>query len=354
MPIIQTEKIKIKWNSSNYAYYTKKGYTYTHIGDEFEIDYHDLPVRSGIKVLCQCDFCPNTFFREYKKVVNQKIIVCLDHKYEKFKITFKEKYGVENPFELQSVKDKIEKTSLERYGTKNPAQSEIVKQRIKETNLRIFGVEWAVASPSVRQKSKETMLKRYGVDCALKSPIIREKIKETLLRDYGVEYITQSKIIKQKIAKSYRKYDSATAMSRQQEFLYEVFGGEPNYPIEEKRLIPGRRKRVDIAFPKSSIYIECDFRGHFVWGRRKLITDANVFHNDRLYDKEFIEKGWKVIHFVSRKDNDLPSSFDLLMIKNYCFIALTFFEMTRIIIDLDQKFILFESNWKIIPLDNLL
>ncbi|MGB1097303.1 MAG: DUF7487 domain-containing protein, partial [Acholeplasmataceae bacterium] len=42
----------------------------------------------------------------------------------KIKKTFLEKYGVENSFQNEKVKQKIKNTNLEKYGVKNPSQCE--------------------------------------------------------------------------------------------------------------------------------------------------------------------------------------------------------------------------------------
>lgn len=40
------------------------------------------------------------------------------------------KFGCENPFQNQEIKNKIKRTNLQKYGVENPAQSNIVKQKL--------------------------------------------------------------------------------------------------------------------------------------------------------------------------------------------------------------------------------
>ena len=51
-----TKKLKIKWNGGTKQHYIDLGYTYTKIGDEFEIDVNDLTNGSGYSVEVKCDF----------------------------------------------------------------------------------------------------------------------------------------------------------------------------------------------------------------------------------------------------------------------------------------------------------
>lgn len=51
------QKIKIKWSNSNKNYYVSKGYPFTKIRDEFEIDVKDLSRGSKLSVEFICDYC---------------------------------------------------------------------------------------------------------------------------------------------------------------------------------------------------------------------------------------------------------------------------------------------------------
>jgi len=52
-----------------------------------------------------------------------------------------EKYGVDNVFELDFVKNKIKKTNLERYGFEYPILNDDIRRKIKKTNLERYGVD---------------------------------------------------------------------------------------------------------------------------------------------------------------------------------------------------------------------
>lgn len=94
--------------------------------------------------------------------------------------------------------DKIKFTCLKRYGVTNPSQSETVKQKKKETSLQKFGVDNPLKSKEIMEKSKTTILKRYGVTNPSQSEVIKQKKKETLLRNFGVDNPLKSKEIIEK------------------------------------------------------------------------------------------------------------------------------------------------------------
>lgn len=70
--------------------------------------------------------------------------------------TMKEKYGVENISQLQSMKDKKVQKSLEKYGVENVAQSKEVKDKMKETCLEKYGVVYASQAEEVAKKVSKT------------------------------------------------------------------------------------------------------------------------------------------------------------------------------------------------------
>ena len=68
--------------------------------------------KNHYNITCNCKQCKNM----YKHMQTEK--ACL------------QKYGVNNVFKLQQIKDKIYQTNLERYGVKNSAQSKEIMEKI--------------------------------------------------------------------------------------------------------------------------------------------------------------------------------------------------------------------------------
>lgn len=69
--MILTEKVKIKWHPSNRQWYENKGYFFTKMKNEFEVDIKDLSNWSAAKIDIKCDNCGKILFNipwnNYKK-----------------------------------------------------------------------------------------------------------------------------------------------------------------------------------------------------------------------------------------------------------------------------------------------
>lgn len=79
-------------------------------------------------------------------------------------MTVKERYGVDNVFQLDEVKDKSKETSLEIYGVNHPSKSEIIQNKIRKTNIKRYGVECVYQHSGIKDRIKEVMLDKYGVE----------------------------------------------------------------------------------------------------------------------------------------------------------------------------------------------
>lgn len=109
----------------------------------------------------------------------------------KQKHTYKEKTGYDCGFQSPKTKQTI----LERYGVENVFQSEEIKEKIKQTNLQRYGVEFISQSQQNPEKVKRTNIERYGVENVFQSEEIKEKIKQTNLQRYGVENVSHNEEI---------------------------------------------------------------------------------------------------------------------------------------------------------------
>lgn len=94
---------------------------------------------------------------------------------KRLKHVFNKCFGVDNPGQLTSVKDKIKQTNLDHYGYEYAFQSPKVKDKIKQTNLERYGSTTVMQSKEVKDKIKQTFLNKYGYDSPLKCPTIKQK-----------------------------------------------------------------------------------------------------------------------------------------------------------------------------------
>ena len=93
------------------------------------------------------------------------------------------RYGVENPFQSEEIKNKIKQKNLEKYGVENPSQSSEIKQKKIETSLKNYGVINPTQSEIIKQKSKQTNIEKYGVSYAMKLPEVAQKSVETRFKN---------------------------------------------------------------------------------------------------------------------------------------------------------------------------
>jgi hypothetical protein len=186
-------------------------------------DVSSLKKRSIELIDVQCDDCSEIFkikYINYHRNGNKDgFYTCKTCKTKKTNL---EKWGVENPSQLDSVKEKKKKTLIEnwgvdhpsksdiikekkketfqdRFGVDNPFQSEEIKEKIKSTNIIKFGVENPSQSEEIKEKKRETLLENWRVDHPLKSSEIKEKIINSNLEKWGVEWTLQNENIKEKI-----------------------------------------------------------------------------------------------------------------------------------------------------------
>jgi endogenous inhibitor of DNA gyrase (YacG/DUF329 family) len=127
----------------------------------------------------------NNWSDEYKKEYYSKCVNTKIQKYgkglnlDKIKKTCLKRYGVENVYQSQIVKDKIKQTKKEKYGNEyylNP-------EKQKETMLAKYNSLYFMGTDDFYIKSKETKKEKYGNEYYLNP----EKQKQTLLKRYGVD-----------------------------------------------------------------------------------------------------------------------------------------------------------------------
>lgn len=72
------------------------------------------------------------------------------------------KYGVENPFQSEQIKDTIKQTWLINYGEDNPNKSIEVKQKIISTNISKYGTKYPLQNKNIYDKAISSCEQHYG------------------------------------------------------------------------------------------------------------------------------------------------------------------------------------------------
>lgn len=193
----------------------------------------------------------------------------------KYKKTMLDRYGVENGFQSNEIKQKIIDTNLSKYGVENFTQTEKYNNKLKKTCLIKYGVEHHSQNIDVKKKTKETNISRYGVDTPIRltrGRVSNDHVNLDLLenKDWLIDQHKNKKRTLLDISKECNC--TPTVVSRYMErfgvvverglmsqeerkivsFLKEL---EINYETSVK-IIPNSKKEVDIFIPKHSLAIE--------------------------------------------------------------------------------------------------
>ena len=106
-------------------------------------------------IICGTDTKFKSISIGYKDVCSQKC-ACV-----KSSRTIKQKYGVSNISQLDSIKSKKKETMIKNYGSLENAYKYRI-EKTEHTNLEKYGVKNASQNNEIRQKIKSTNLKKYG------------------------------------------------------------------------------------------------------------------------------------------------------------------------------------------------
>jgi hypothetical protein len=162
-------------------------------------DVSNIKKRSTELIDVQCDSCDELFnikYVNYHRNGNKDgFYTC---KTCKTKNTNLEKWGVENPSQLDSIKEKKRDTFTKNWGVDHPSKSDIIKEKKRETFQDRFGVDNPFESEEVKEKIKITNIIKFSVENPSQSEEIKEKKRETLLKNWGVDHPLKSKEIKSK------------------------------------------------------------------------------------------------------------------------------------------------------------
>ena len=231
---------------------------------------------------------------------------------QKFINTNIEKYGGKSPMCDKDVREKAESTNLEKYGVKNCLQNEEIKAKVEETNLRLYGSRKIGQSKYCIDKRAKTNLERYGCVCTLQVPEVKERAQKTLEEKYGVTNCMQSEEIRTRALQT--RIDNygvnGGLVSSQQIYLWNLYGGEINYPFHGYL--------ADIMFTEDSIIIEYSGSGHDIRVKYGQVTEQEFTNSEEVRRNVFLQNGYKEFEIISKTDN-LPSDDFLLRLKNRAF-----------------------------------
>jgi hypothetical protein len=265
--LILPQIIKNKWNVSNRDWYIQKGYNYTKLKDEFEINVLDLKKGSHNLIKLKCDYCDVIFYKEYKSYLYGRRII---------------------------GKDCCENLDC-------------IKQKRYESNKLIYGVGFILQIDEIKNSRIKTNLEKYGCEYASQSKIVKEKIKQTNLIKYGFSTSSKNRLIHQKGIITL-KGNNNDLKSKQQIYIHKLIGGEINYQFSNLLL--------DIGFENEMIYVEYDGGGHDLRVKLGSMTKDKFIKEERKRECFLRDNNWKVIRIISYKDY-LPQDNKIIEMINY-------------------------------------
>ena len=192
MSLVLNQRIKIIPRNSNIEYYRNLGYVFDN-GDEIEISPTELPIGSKVKIDVICDCCGKIYTIENKAYIkhlkthngHNYCRNCYDkspflkrYRQSLIKEGVRDKYGVDNVFQSEEVKETIKESLLKKYGVDNPLKSDEIKKKVEETNLERYGYKVALNNPDIYAKAQETLLMHGTQKCSSQQFEVYNIIKE--------------------------------------------------------------------------------------------------------------------------------------------------------------------------------
>ncbi len=115
--------------------------------------------------------------------------------------TFQEKYGVDNPQQIKEVRERTNKTNIAKYGNAVVPNSKFYKDKLKQENLLEYGCEYYFQTDEFKEKLEKIFITKYGE----KRPFAygSERYKKMMVEKYGVENCMQIGEIADKVSASF-------------------------------------------------------------------------------------------------------------------------------------------------------
>lgn len=131
--------------------------------------------------------------------------------------TCRENYGVDNPWQIESVKDNIKKHNLETYGVEYYSSTKECREKVASTCMKEYGSPCYFGSEEGKSKLKQKNLEEHGVEHTWQREDVKEHIRATNRDLYGVDYPAQNPDIRRQWQKRYTfegiAFDSAPELA---------------------------------------------------------------------------------------------------------------------------------------------
>lgn len=204
----------------------------------------------GRKNILFLSHCSNKCKKLDKNVNNKWLQSCNNHigtNRDKAKNTMLKRYGVENPYQIPNIIEKIKKIN------KDKQKDSLIKQQ--KTCLNKYGVKSYLETEKIKTQRKVTSLIKYGVDHPMKSIIVKNKFNREEINNKS--YLTKKK-------------NNTFHISKPELQSYQLLKEKyPDIKYQYKsELYPFN---CDFYIPSLDLYIECNYH----WSHGKHPFDEN-------------------------------------------------------------------------------
>lgn len=227
-------------------------------GDIAKIPLTDLSKSSHYEIDITCDYCNKELrvpFKRYNlntKVVNKYACSSIECSNQKIKDVCQSKWGVDNPFQSEKIKEKIKEKLVEKYGVEHPMFMEKTKYKIKMTCLEKYGETSYTKTEECKEKTIKTNLEKFGAEYPMKTINGQLKRKNTRI-ERGLQ-------IPDEQVDEYRKYRLIVNryLQRNKKIILENWDGldyydgeliKENFNLEpSNRLYPHFDHKISVAY----------------------------------------------------------------------------------------------------------
>ena len=198
---------------------------------------------------------------------------------EKVHQTNLQNLGVKMPFQSKEILNKCIQTLKNKYGKEinNPMDLDIIKDKIRQTCLKKYGVDWVTKTDLFIKKTKQTLLKKYGVDAYAKTKEWKEYIQSP-------EYQIQRK------QKEYntKKKNKSFNISKDEFLCYQLLKEQFNDTIHQFRDLKRYPFNCDFYIPSLDLFIE--YQGSEFHGQKPYEGNEEDLQKIKLWE----ERGNKI------------------------------------------------------------
>lgn len=170
--MLLTKFVKVKVNNHSMPHYKSLGYN-VKMFDEITVPVEDLTPKSTVKVRVKCDYCGEEYMITYscytknisldESFGKERKDACIHCRHLKAKETYQDRYGVNNPMQLESIRNKAQETNILKYGYKNPILNKDIDAKRVNTLIKKYGEVNPMKVDEFAQKQKKSMQSNSGL-----------------------------------------------------------------------------------------------------------------------------------------------------------------------------------------------